>query len=144
MEPGRPGTQVSVLGGCRISVNGSPVELRPQERALLSSLALFAPEAVPVDRLAELLWDEPPATARKAIQNHVLRIRQSVGADIIETSADGYRLGGSVSRDVIDIPLALERAGPNTTSSGSRPRRTWRLPSSRPVTSEGRCRSWIV
>ncbi len=65
----------------------------------MAALALFAPEPVPVAQLAEFLWQEPPPTARKAIQNHVARIRSSVGDDVIETSGDGYRLGRSVESD---------------------------------------------
>lgn len=65
----------------------------------MSVLALYAPEPVLVGHLAELLWQTPPPTARKAIQNHVARIRSSAGEAVIETSPDGYRLGRSVQSD---------------------------------------------
>lgn len=91
--------RVSVFATLRIWVDGHLKELRPQERTLMSALALFAPEMVHVSQLAGLLWQTPPPTARKAIQNHVARIRSSIGEDVIETSSDGYRLGRSVESD---------------------------------------------
>jgi DNA-binding SARP family transcriptional activator/tetratricopeptide (TPR) repeat protein len=91
--------RVSVFATLQIWVDGHLKELRPQERALMSALALFAPEPVHVARLAGLLWQVPPPTARKAIQNHVARIRTTVGENVIETSPDGYRLGRSVESD---------------------------------------------
>ena len=91
--------RVSVLGSLQIWVDGRLTDIRPQERTLLSALALFAPEPALVTQLAELLWPGPPPTARKAIQNHFARIRSSVGDDVIETSPDGYRLGRGVDSD---------------------------------------------
>lgn len=97
MEPAK--ARLSVFGGLHVWVGGELRELRPQERTLMSALALFAPAPVPVAQLAALLWKDPPPTARKAIQNHVARIRVTLGDDVVGTSTDGYLLGSSVLSD---------------------------------------------
>ena len=57
-------------------------------------------EVVTTEQLADALWgDEPPATWRKNLQNCVVRLRRALGADAIETTADGgYRLALAADR----------------------------------------------
>jgi DNA-binding SARP family transcriptional activator len=88
-------------------------------RRALAALALTAGEVVDVDRLADALWgDEVPASARKIVQNHVLALRHSLGAEAIETRPGGYVL--ALRPDEIDAglfeALAVEarRAGDGT------------------------------
>src|SRR5437868_7923605 len=64
-----------------------------RERALLAALILGAGEVVSADRLVTALWgDDPPRSAAKTLQNHVLRLRKVLGPTVIETRAPGYRL----------------------------------------------------
>lgn len=53
-----------------------------KERQLLAVLAAACPAVVSVDRLLELLWDgDPPPTARKSLQAHVVRLRSALEPD---------------------------------------------------------------
>jgi len=71
-----------------------------KRRALLALLLLHANETLSVDRLVDELWGEaPPATAAKAVQVHVSRLRKALragagnGADaVIVTREPGYQL----------------------------------------------------
>ncbi len=50
-----------------------------KERQLLALVASACPSVVSVDRLLEFLWDgEPPLTARKSLQAHVVRLRSAL------------------------------------------------------------------
>ena len=80
-----------------------PLEVRDGERvlrvgrgkpsALLALLLLNADEVVSTDRLIDELWGEqPPATAGKALQVYVAKLRQVLGADLIATRPPGYEL----------------------------------------------------
>jgi DNA-binding SARP family transcriptional activator len=71
---------------------------RRQERCLLGILALEPDMPVPVDRLADLLWDDhPPATARATLQTYISRLRSALDPDgdgrgglRLVHSSDGY------------------------------------------------------
>ena len=79
--------QVSVLGA--IDIDGLP----KAARRLLAVLALRAGRLVRIDEAIDALWgDQPPPTARKSLQNQVVRLRQRLGPDAITTEPDGYRL----------------------------------------------------
>ena len=84
---------VRALGPLRLETDdgASLAVLRPMERRLLAALTVFRPHAVSVESLAEALWPEgAPASARKTIQTNVLRIRSSLGPDVVETVEGGY------------------------------------------------------
>lgn len=91
------------------------VRLRPFERRVLAAIALDAPHPVTTSRLESLLWAEPPATARKALQTHVARIRRATSEGLIATTDDGYRLGPDVLLD-----RAAFEAAVGTSSSPAR------------------------
>src|SRR3954447_22353534 len=64
-----------------------------KQRALLALLVLHANETMSVDRLIEELWGEhPPATAAKAVQAHVSRLRRALGRQVVTTRDHGYEL----------------------------------------------------
>jgi predicted ATPase/DNA-binding SARP family transcriptional activator len=69
-----------------------------KRRALLALLLLRANETVSIERLIDELWGEhPPATAAKALQVHISRVRKSLGAGngadgVIVTRERGYQL----------------------------------------------------
>jgi DNA-binding SARP family transcriptional activator len=66
------------------------------ERCLLAVLAVHCGEAVSVAALVDALWgDDPPRTAGKTLQNHVLRLRRAmagVAGPGIVTRPSGYCL----------------------------------------------------
>ena len=66
----------------------------PKQRALLTQLLVRANEAVPVERLIDELWPEdPPASARHAVQVYVSRLRDALGdRERIVAQSRSYRL----------------------------------------------------
>lgn len=64
-----------------------------RERSLLALLLFKHDEPVPVERIIDLLWDDPPDSARAQIQNIISRLRRIAPlASAIETTSSGYRL----------------------------------------------------
>ena len=62
-------------------------------RGLLARLALDAGRAVAVSELVDDLWgDAPPEGVANALQALVARLRQAIGADLVDTAARGYQL----------------------------------------------------
>jgi predicted ATPase/DNA-binding SARP family transcriptional activator len=87
--------EVRLLGPLEVIVAAEPVALGPpKQRALLAHLLLRANEAVPVDRLVDALWpEEPPPSARHAIEVYVSKLRQVLGdAGRIEARSRTYLL----------------------------------------------------
>lgn len=84
----------------------------PKERRLLAALALHRGEVVSEGGLIEALWGhEPPRTATKTLQNHVLRLRRSTRAcgDLaVVTRTPGYRFDGDT--DVAAVERMVGRA----------------------------------
>jgi DNA-binding SARP family transcriptional activator len=106
------GFEVGVLGpllvrGQADGETAGEVRLRPFERRVLAAIALDAPRPVTASRLESLLWPRPPATARKALQTHVARIRRATGDAVIATTSDGYRLGADVQLDRVAFEAAM-------------------------------------
>lgn len=106
--------------------DGTSFDLRGKERAVVAALALHHPDPATAASLAPLVWgDELPATAVKAVHNHVSRLRRQV-PDLVETSENGYRFApddvmiessGSAScyADLADQPqVTLARARDRT------------------------------
>jgi len=78
---------ISVLGPVDVT------DVPKAARRLLAVLSWRAGALVRTDEAIDALWGgQPPATARKSLQNHVVRLRQRLGADAITTEPDGYRL----------------------------------------------------
>jgi DNA-binding SARP family transcriptional activator len=51
-----------------------------KQRTLLAALLAHAGQVIPVDELAEVLWEDgPPLSARVTLQNYVKRLRQALG-----------------------------------------------------------------
>jgi len=93
-----------LLGDIGAQVDGQVVDLgRRHERLLLGLLLLEPGRAVPIDRLADLLWDgAPPAGARAAIHTYVARLRSHLArrGPAIVTCGSGYRI--DVDPDRVD------------------------------------------
>ncbi len=92
-------------GPVRVEVDGTSVAPGgPRERTVLAALALAAGRPVSVDRLTDWLWSgQPPDSARKSVQNAVLRLRRRLAPTglSIEYVGNGYLLRlGSVTLDI--------------------------------------------
>ncbi len=69
------------------------IALGRRDRAVLAALALRVGRPVPVDQLVEAVWGAaPPRSAHKSLQGCIFRIRRTLGAGLVETSPQGYRL----------------------------------------------------
>jgi DNA-binding SARP family transcriptional activator len=76
-----------------------------KQRTLLAVLLAHAGEVIPVDELAELLWEgRPPLSARVTLQNYVKRLRQALGPAgqaRLRTHRPGYLM--EASADEVDL-----------------------------------------
>lgn len=105
----------------RVDGTVGTVPLRPRERAVVSALALLHPAAATAADIASLMWGaDIPLTGRKAVHNHVLRVRRAAPG-LVETTDGGYRFGSDVEvavraaehafGELADLPrVAIERA----------------------------------
>ncbi|MDX1622326.1 MAG: BTAD domain-containing putative transcriptional regulator, partial [Nitriliruptorales bacterium] len=94
--------QFEVLGSLRAKRENAPVDLGgPRRRDLLALLLVSRGEAVPLERLADSLWEgDPPATATPTLRAHVSHLRTALGdTDAITTAPGGYRLQDNVEVD---------------------------------------------
>lgn len=83
-----------ILGPLEVAIDGAVVHLGgAKQQALLALLLFDGGRVVSTGRLVDALWaGEPPATAQASLQNFVSQLRKTLGADVIETRAPGYRL----------------------------------------------------
>jgi YVTN family beta-propeller protein len=83
-----------ILGPLEVVEDDGPLRLgHGKERALLAVLLLRANEVVSTDQLIEDLWrDGAPATAPKALQVYVSRLRKHLGAEVLATRPPGYAI----------------------------------------------------
>ncbi|MFI7470492.1 AfsR/SARP family transcriptional regulator [Nonomuraea sp. NPDC049646] len=87
-----------MLGPMDVRVAGRPLALHgPRQERTLAALLLDADRVVTVDRLVDVVWEEPPASARRQIQDLVTRLRRTLadaGAapGVITTQRAGYLL----------------------------------------------------
>jgi YVTN family beta-propeller protein len=104
-----------ILGPLEAESDGRPISLPGgKQRALLAMLLLNANEVVPGDRLIEGLWgDQPPDTARTALQVHVSQLRKVLApldagdeSQPLVTRAPGYLI--RLEPDRLDL-LQFER-----------------------------------
>ncbi|WP_285737656.1 AfsR/SARP family transcriptional regulator [Kitasatospora phosalacinea] len=84
----------------------------PQQRALLTALALRARRIVSVDELLDALWEEPPARAAAIVRTYVSRLRRVLEPDrvhptVLVSSGSGYVL--RLPADCVDAEVFEER-----------------------------------
>ena len=93
--------QVRILGPLALECGGEPIQVRGRrQRAVAGVLALGLGRVVSAERLLAQCWpDRPPDRARAALQVAIVRLRDTAGADAIETSTHGYRLAAE-SEDI--------------------------------------------
>lgn len=102
---------MSLLGPVKVRVGDLETSVSgAKPRLLLALLALNAGRVVPVERLIDGLWGEdPPATARKALQVHVSALRRHLGTESITTESAGYLLDADV--DSVRFESMIHDAG---------------------------------
>jgi DNA-binding SARP family transcriptional activator/tetratricopeptide (TPR) repeat protein len=96
--------QVAILGSVEPRMNGTLVAVPAgKQRALLTLLALHAPQAVSAESAADSLWPRAaPAEALRSLQVTMSRLRRTLGdgGSALATVPSGYRL--AVEADAID------------------------------------------
>lgn len=96
--------QFNVLGPLEVVRGGLviPVTARKQ-RVILAALLIHAGRVVSVSDLVGYLWgDSPPRADRNSLQNHLMRLRRTLGeGDLIITRPDGYLI--QVDREAVDV-----------------------------------------
>ena len=105
--------EVQVLGPVAIYRDGAQLDLRGKPALLVSLLVARAGDVVNVDSLIDGLWgEEPPATARKAVQVNVSNARRVLGAEFpLETARGGYRVARNrLSIDAQRFLVAVDKA----------------------------------
>jgi WD40 repeat protein/DNA-binding SARP family transcriptional activator len=91
------GVEFRILGPLEVVAGNGPVKLGGRrQRGVLAILLLRANQVVPVEQLADELYDgAAPATAAGQVRDHVSQLRKLLGPDaesILETQAPGYVL----------------------------------------------------
>ncbi len=107
------GLAVGLLGPLEVSIGGRPVEVGAGRlRTLLAVLAVSAGRTVSISRLAAALWDgNLPDNTRRSVQTYLARLRGTLGAARIGTTADGYVLHADPEDvDVLRFPRLLDAA----------------------------------
>jgi DNA-binding SARP family transcriptional activator len=96
-------TEFRILGPLEVEGDDGPLALGGQkQRAVLALLLLDAGCVVSTDRLIDALWGEsPPRTAVTSLQNFVVQLRKTLGAETLLTRPPGYAL--RVESDRIDL-----------------------------------------
>jgi WD40 repeat protein/DNA-binding SARP family transcriptional activator len=93
-----------ILGPIEVVTDGRSVRLGGRrQRGVLALLLLHANEVMPVERLADELYEgAPPATAAAQIRDHVSQLRKLLGpaGRLLETRSPGYVL--RVEPDAVD------------------------------------------
>ncbi|ADD40508.1 AfsR/SARP family transcriptional regulator [Stackebrandtia nassauensis] len=105
--------EVRLLGPLEVLRDGTPVPIRGRiHPRLLAVLALHAGNVVARPALITGVWDcEPPASAKRQIQNAVSALRQVLDGTLIETVGDGYRLRlDDVTVDARDFETTVAEA----------------------------------
>jgi DNA-binding SARP family transcriptional activator len=99
-----------ILGPMEVLVDGTPVSLGgPQQRGVLAILLAQANQTVPVDRLIDDVWeDPPPETAPNLLQGYVSQLRKALGKEVIATRGRGYAV--VVPSGALDLHWFEQRA----------------------------------
>lgn len=107
---------VGVLGSTTLTMGGAAVKLSARPRAVLTALAVAAPDVVAPARLADALWQgNPPRSAANAIQVYVSAIRKGAHeagwvGDFVLHRDDGYLLDPEVLVDLEQLQAAVSEA----------------------------------
>lgn len=93
-----------VLGPLGVTAHGADLPLGGRQQRLVLALLIAANgRAVATGRLIDDVWGEdPPPTARKALQVHVHHLREQVG-DTLSTETNGYSLQTNGAVDALEF-----------------------------------------
>ena len=96
--------EIGILGPLRVMVAGREIGIgAPKRRALLSRLAIASGRPVPIDRLADDLWDgAPPPGVASVLHSHISRLRR-------EFAGEGG--DGTAGRNAAQVRLLTEPGG---------------------------------
>ena len=83
--------EFGILGPLEVVEDGRPSISEGRRAGAARCSCCWTPnQVVPADRLVDALWeDEPPETAKKALQVYVSRLRKALGKERLETQAPG-------------------------------------------------------
>jgi DNA-binding SARP family transcriptional activator/tetratricopeptide (TPR) repeat protein len=90
------GVEFRILGALEVRIGGVPVRMRgPRQEKALAALLLDVGRVVSVERLVAAMWDDPPSTARRQVQDLITALRRSIGGlggrdTVIATERGGY------------------------------------------------------
>ncbi|MFE3876463.1 SAV_2336 N-terminal domain-related protein [Kitasatospora sp. NPDC059146] len=107
----------SLLGPLRVRLGDAQLSIgNPQDRALLATLLLHAPERVSTAALIDAVWDDSSSRRPDVdLRAQVRRLRSVLGdrtdpgdeAEVLQTVADGYRL--NVEPESVDLAVFEQR-----------------------------------
>lgn len=124
-HPTTPAVGFGVLGPVAAVTRLGPVVLRPRQRAVLARLLIARGRVVPVDRLIDDLWRDPPEGSLGAIRTFVADLRRALEPDrpprrlarLLVTAPPGYAL--HAAPDAVDawrFETMVEQAAPLLTT----------------------------
>src|SRR5690349_24917467 len=92
-----------LLGPLEVDADGLSVSLGgARVRALMALLLLYRNEVVPLDKIVDELWTEPPKTAEQVVRVYVSNLRKALEpSEVILTRGSGYFL--QVGADDVDV-----------------------------------------
>ncbi|MDN5858135.1 MAG: hypothetical protein L0H84_05880, partial [Pseudonocardia sp.] len=96
---------IDVLGPLRVRGPDGPIPVpSARQRRLLLGLVARLGTPVPIDELADLGWDDPPADPRGAVHTNIARLRRLLpeGTRIV-TAPEGYQL--VAERSAVDVTV---------------------------------------
>ncbi|MCZ7416937.1 MULTISPECIES: AfsR/SARP family transcriptional regulator [unclassified Streptomyces] len=110
-----------LLGPVQVRIDGRGIPLGgPRQRTVLAALLLNAGQAVPVTRLLELCWSDPPKSAQANLRTYLARLRQILqlpgeAEPRLLTTEHGYALRvGPGELDLADFVEQLTRGSAAT------------------------------
>src|SRR5262245_24048109 len=105
-----------ILGPLEVTGESGPISLGgPKQRGVLAILLLRANQVVPVEQLADELYDGAvPATAAAQVRDHVSQLRKRLGPgaeSVLETRPPGYVLRvDAQGLDALEFERMVEQA----------------------------------
>jgi DNA-binding SARP family transcriptional activator len=103
--------RLGILGPVVVEADGESVSVgSAREAFVLALLVLNSDQVVPVERLIDALWADPPPSARAQVHNIIRNLRRRLN-DLIETRSLGYELKlGDHQLDLTDFRRDVARA----------------------------------
>ncbi|MBB4911624.1 DNA-binding SARP family transcriptional activator [Actinophytocola algeriensis] len=93
-----------LLGAFEVWVGGHRLQLGGcRQKKVLATLLLNVNAVVTTERLVDLLWEDPPGTARRQVHNAIARLRVSLGSAraLVVSDGPGYRV--QVAPEQVDV-----------------------------------------